>query len=472
MVASVENTIFQYLAGKRILILGFGREGQSSLNFINKYYDFIHPKRITIADRNPIEREDYPIIFGDNYLDAIAQADIVLKSPGISFRDFTIIRDGGRIYLEEFPGVEISSQMDLFLRFVPSHVVGVTGTKGKSTTSTLVYEMFNAYSEKSFLLGNIGVPVLDRWEDYTEDTYLAVEMSSHQLEFVSASPEVAVITNFFPEHLDHYQSYDQYLEAKLNICRYQTADDVLILNCNEEELVERTREVRSYKILVGKKGEKNYTGHQEDYALLDQENFHAFGETRQFPYGHQLLGVHQRMDVLYGVAATDHYNIPVKAQDFAIANFRGIPHRLEKIGTYKGVRFYNDSIATIPEATILALETLEAHWPVHTLIVGGMDRGISYEKLIHFLTEKSQVKQIICLPDTGYSIADKLLDANIVGDVSKVRDMEEAVALAYENTEIGSICLLSPAAASYHKYKNFEHRGEDYRHWVEYYGNQ
>ena len=212
-----KSLLYDFLKAKRILILGFGREGQDSLKFIKEYYDQIEPAELGIADLNPIREEllePYKALgkirtyTGENYLEAMADFDLVLKSPGISFKDFTIVREPGKISLAEYPGVQISSQMDLFLRFAPGTIAGISGTKGKSTTTSLVYEIFKAQVRKeqaegnraaqAYLLGNIGVPVLKYWDQYDEHAYLACEMSSHQLEFVTASPQAAILTNFYP----------------------------------------------------------------------------------------------------------------------------------------------------------------------------------------------------------------------------------------------------------------------------------
>lgn len=471
------DTIFQYFNDKHILILGFGREGQSTYKFLKANRDTITPKSITIADKNPLSETSLALIegdkiyTGDDYLMQMANADLVMKSPGISFKAYSIYREKKKIYLKEFPGVEISSQMDVFLRFCPSKILGVTGTKGKSTTTSLAYEIFRQNNKNAYLLGNIGTPVLDYWNRYDENSLLAVEMSSHQLQFVSHSPDYAIITNFFPEHLDHYKSYDEYIDSKMNIFRFQNEDAILILNANEEELVNKCEAIAKAKIVyVAEENKKQYVKTKAEYLLLNEGNVSMQGEIYPLAEDSNLIGSHQKVDALYAAAAAQYMGVKIENQLAGIREFKGISHRLEFVGKFKAVSFYNDSIATIPEATILAIDTLNHIGEVKTLIVGGMDRGISYQKLFDYIGSNQSIENIICLPDTGYQIATTLEKRACSQAVFKVETIQEAVALAYEVSKIGSICLFSPAAASYHRYKNFEERGDDFKKWVVYYG--
>ncbi len=464
------SDLLQYLKGKRILLLGFGREGRSSWRFLEKHREALGAE-VTIADLGAIQ--DAPagvkIVTGPDYLAAMAGQDLVLKSPGISFRDFTIVR-GETISLKEFPGVLISGQMDLFLRFCPAHIIGVSGTKGKSTTTTLCYEMLRQYSEDSYLLGNIGVPVFDHIEDLTSDSYCAVEMSSHQLEFVTASPEVAILTNFYPEHLDHYRDYDDYLSAKLNLLRFQTPGATAVLSTYEEELMRRALpEVKGHLITVRDSqkvdflaGEKEEKEADKTYVLEEGRAFRAGEAKGELPENPAILGRHVYLDALLAMAATAALGVPLAQQLQAIAGFKGISHRLEPIGEVAGVRYYNDSIATIPQATLLALEALQREGPVTTLLVGGMDRGLDYGPFVEAL-RRFPIRTLICLPDTGSKI--KELAAPYFSCL-EARDMGEAVVLAKERSLEGEICLLSPAASSYNRYKNFEERGNDFRKLV------
>lgn len=404
----VISDIRDFLRNKSILILGFGREGKSTYNFIKKYVTY---SSLAIADKNKPEVEE-TIYFGDNYLEAVTKYDIVIKSPGIPF--FDIPKD-----------VIVTSQTELMLMANRKNMIGITGTKGKSTTSTLIYCMLKDAKKDVKFVGNIGIPMFDCLEEITDKTLLVCEMSSHQLERVKYSPHIGVILNIFEEHLDHYESYEDYQLAKVNVFRHQKEDDVVIYS-NENKLV------------------YNYI------------NKYANGKKFSFPYDYDvesnLLGEHNKKNIMAARLVAHACGVKEETIQKSIKAFKGLPHRLEFVGEFNGVKYYNDSISTIPEATIMAIESLE---DVDTVLIGGMDRGIHYEKLIEYL-EDSQVKNIILMYDTGLRIYNLLKRDG----VKYVEDLDGAVELAKEVTTKGKVCLLSPAAASYGFFKNFEERGE------------
>lgn len=425
--------MIDYLADKRIMILGYGREGKSTLAFIRRA---LPDKELTVADCAKIEVNDslVKVVCGESYLSEINKYDIVIKSPGIPFFD-----------IEVKDGTEITCQLDLFLRFFPQTVVGITGSKGKTTTATLIYEMLKSGAHKTALLGNIGVPVFE----IPEDTEIAVvEMSSHQLEFTKASPHVAVFVNVYEEHIDHYKDgFKGYVNAKLNIARFQTKDDYFIYNPEQKDgrLPDLRKTVKGKIIEVPLSKAVN----DEFVKALQSET----------PY---LLGEHSRQNLGYAVTAARIFGVGDDAIKKAVKGFSGIEHRLEYVGKYKGIEFYNDSIATIPTAVINAVKSLKN---VDTLIFGGLDRGIDYSSLIDFL-EKGQIPVLIGLPETGHKLIDLLKKGSCTSRLYKADDMEAAVAFAYKNTRRGKICLFSPAAASYNKYKNFEEKGNHFKQCV------
>ncbi len=207
---------------KKVLILGFGREGMSTYRFLRNMYPDMH---LTIADKNEIKLDDknVTLICGDSYMDSLNDFNIVMKSPGIAFLDVDI-KDG----------TLVTCQTDLFLKFAPCRKVGITGSKGKTTTSTLIYDMLKEGGFDARLIGNIGVPVLEDINTVTPETIAVIEMSSHQLEFTTSSPEVAVLTNIYEEHLDHYRDgFRGYVNAKLNIVRRQKEGDTFIYNATQ-----------------------------------------------------------------------------------------------------------------------------------------------------------------------------------------------------------------------------------------------
>jgi len=427
-----ETRLINYLEDKKILILGFGREGRSSYDFLRR---FLPEKPLSVADKNYIELNDKnaSVYTGNNYLSAMDSHELILKSPGIPFRD------------AEIPTcVEITCQTDLFLRFSGKNIIGITGTKGKTTTSTLIYNMLKASGRDACLIGNMGIPVFEGLHPGSPETAV-IEMSSHQLEFARSSPHIAVLTNIYEEHLDHYKGgFAGYVNAKLNIMRYQNENDYFIVNGEQDfSLFAGSREIKS-KIIPIKE--------ETDDAFLDSLadiNTH-------------LLGRHNKQDTFFAAAAARLAGATDEGIFKAVSEYAGIEHRMELFGTFGGADYYNDSIATIPRAVVCAVEALGN---VGTLIIGGMDRGLGYGGFIEDLTRLS-IPNIVCLPDTGHTIGESLNAKGCASRVIFAADMEGAVKNALKHTPKGSACIMSPAAPSYNKYKDFDEKGKDFKRLV------
>ncbi len=427
---SAEN-LANYIKDKKILILGFGREGKSTYNFIRKY---LPRKHLTIGDKNTVTLNDENVSFdcGEDYLEHLGEYDLVFKSPGIPFMGVS------------YPDTtEITCQTDMFLRFADCTVVGITGTKGKTTTSTLIFRMLKEAGLDACLIGNIGVPVFD---DINKDknAVAVIEMSSHQLEFTRTSPHVAVLTNVYEEHLDHYEEgFKGYVNAKLNIVRNQTENDFFIYNGTQgiSEYIDE-KEIKSKCIKV-------YAEPDEFVSSLAALN-------------NNLKGKHNRQDIGFAAAAAKCMGASEDAIRAAVEKFPGIPNRMEFFGTFGGVDYYNDSIATIPEAVLCAVEAIGN---VGTLIIGGLDRGIDYEDFENQL-RLLDIDNIVCLPETGHKIGDALLKKGCKAHIEKVRDLPEGVKFAVSNTKQGKACIMSPAAASYNVYRDFEEKGNHFKQLV------
>lgn len=427
------SAIIEYIKDKKILILGFGREGQSTFSYIRKH---LPEKRLTVGDKNKpsVNDENVDIIFGEDYLNSLGDYDIVFKSPGIAFLDDV-----------SYPETtEITCQTDMFLRFARPRVVGITGSKGKTTTSTLIYEMLKSGGVKTCLIGNIGVPVFEM-ADEGEDLTAVIEMSSHQLEFTTVSPYVAVLVNIYQEHLDHYKTgFKGYVEAKLNIAVHQKENDYLIYNPEQdlEGIVDWE------KVIKGNKRPVTFSAAAEDKFVNE-----LWRSTEH------LKGEHNRQDIAYALAVARIFGVSDDAVREAIKGFRGIEHRMEYVGVVDGITWYNDSIATIPTAVMGAVKAIGN---VDTLVFGGLDRGIDYADFIKYLNE-CDVKKLIGLPETGHSIIASLKEAGCKKEMYCAEDMADAVRTAARLTEKGKSCLFSPAAASYNYYKNFEEKGRHYK---------
>ena len=411
------NAIFKRLRGKRILILGFGREGRSSLAFIQK---FLPHAIVGIADRNESAFKDLDLSIktysGDNYFDAVKDYDIVIKTPGISLKD------------KDIDLSKITSQTDLFLEEFHSQIIGITGTKGKSTTSTLIYHLLKESGRDAILAGNIGIPIFDVIEKITNKSIIVFELSAHQLQFIHHSPHIGILLNVFEEHLDHFGTFDAYRNAKLNIIRKMSDTDWAVTNgdfCYEAD-----------KMMV----------HSLNYQYYD------FGVNwDEIP----LKGDHNRLNVKAALCAIYAFGIPVDEVIPHLYTFQPLEHRQELVGTFGGVTFYNDSISTIPQAAIAALQTIKN---VTFLLLGGFDREIDYTPLIEFLTQ-NPVKHILYTGKAGNRMFEMLQNAGYQGDIKNFKDLNEAFEIIKSLSKPGDVCLLSPAAASYDQYKNFEERG-------------
>ncbi|MBE6148661.1 MAG: UDP-N-acetylmuramoyl-L-alanine--D-glutamate ligase [Firmicutes bacterium] len=435
--------IIEMLQNKKIVILGFGKEGRSTFEYIRKNLPLMP---LTVMDQNykniVLDDENAEVI--DVNYDSLSSYDLIFKAPGVSLKDVNI---------EPFKD-KITSQLQMFLETTKGYTIGVTGSKGKSTTSSLIYQMINDQGYKSFLVGNIGKPILDVIDNIDEDTYVVIEMSSHQLEFVKNSPNISLILNLFPEHLDHYRSLDAYYKAKLNIANFQKKEDYFIYSTDNADLKKYiefvTGEAEVFDLNAEKK-DNSYAYINENYIVVDDEKI--FDTTTDI----KLKGNHNLKDIMFALSVASLLNLDYEKCVKTIEEFEPLSHRMELVGTYNDIIFYNDSIATIPDAAINAIKSLGN---VNTLIIGGMDRGIDYSGFVDFLNS-CDVENIICMPETGTKLM-----KDITKKTYEAMDVETAVDIAKKVTKKNTICLLSPAASSYGFYSNFEERGNRYKEHI------
>jgi len=432
----------QRLKNKKVLILGFGREGQSTFKLLDSSMPELF---VGIADSNTeIVKsallkgfEAGRLHLGENYLEAIGDYDFIIKSPGVNLGGFN-----------ESHGTEISSQTNLFIEHYHKQIIGVSGTKGKSTTSSLIHFLLERSDHKSVLLGNIGSPAFDSIGEIDDETRIVFELSAHQLEFVKFSPKIAVLLNVFPEHLDYFQGFEKYKNAKLNICKFQTTEDVLI---SPSELSNEIKTL-SRKLCFG--FEDNCDSFSDEERLVFKKRT---GETEVLNTNEiALRGRHNHLNVMAAVLAVKEAGIGFEKSLPFVSAFSGLPHRLEYVGEFVGIKFYNDSISTIPQSAIEAVKALDS---VDTLILGGFDRGLDYSELIEFL-RVNPLRNLMFLGKAGSVMLELLKETKISSRLIELTDLGEAFKIIPEITAKGGICLLSPAAASYDQFKNFEHRGD------------
>jgi len=378
------------LKDKKIIILGFGREGQDTFNFLKKLF----PKKKISIIKKKVSRNSFK---------KLKECDIIFKSPGIPFK-----------ILPKNILKKVTTQTELFFDNCPGKIIGITGTKGKSTTAFWIYQALKAGNIKVSMVGNMGKPALTSLLKAGRNDMFIYELSSHQLYSLKKSPHIAIFLNIYPEHLDYYRSFKEYVRAKANITKHQTRHDYLIYNSKDARVSKIARLSKAKKIAI--KGK---------YYDLNRAAVKA-------------------------VAGIFQVSFPKK--------FKPLSHRLELVGRFRGIDFYNDSLSTVPQTAIEALDFLGNK--VQTLIAGGYDRGLDFGELSKRI-ENSRVKNLILFPPTGKRISKEIKSRRIA--CFFVETMKEAVSLAYKNTDRGRICLLSPASPSFGLFKDYADRGEQFK---------
>jgi UDP-N-acetylmuramoylalanine--D-glutamate ligase len=399
-------TKFRFIGMEKVLILGYGKEGKVSERFIKKYYPAIE---IGIADKTQ----------GEDYLGKQAEYDIVVKTPGIP---------------KALVAVPYVTGTNLFFAYNKRPVViGVTGSKGKSTTASLIFAMLQQGGKSVRLAGNIGIPALETvLEDYPADEMIVLEMSSYQLDDCEFSPHIAVITNLFPEHMNYHGSETAYYQAKKRIIKFQTEQDFFVYNQNDKMLQLWADEVCSQAV--------------------------PFDEAAVLPETMLLQGAHNKANIYAAATVAKLLGVAADKIKEAVETFRPLPHRLQCVGNYQGIDFYDDAISTTPESTIMAIRTVPN---VKTILLGGEDRGYDFTLLEKEIRE-ANIENVVLFPETGK----RMLLSKEGLNVLETKDMREAVAFAYKYTPKGAATLLSCASPSYSLWKNFEEKGDLFQYWV------
>lgn len=397
---------FKFFGIKSVLILGYGKEGLMTEKYLKQYFPNL---KIDIADQKTDK----------NYLKKQAGYDLIIKTPGIQ---------------KELMTNHYTTATNIFFSQLKNNItIGVTGSKGKSTTASLIYTILKEAGKKVRLVGNIGNPMLEvLLKPIDEEEIFVIELSSYQLDDIEYSPHIAVVTNLFPEHMDYHGSIENYYAAKKNIIKFQNATDYLVFNKKNKELKKWSKKAVT-----------------KDFNEINLENISV-----------PLLGNHNLENVKAAIAVANILNIPKNAIKQGIENFKSLSHRLEFVGEFEGIKFYDDAISTTPESTIAAILALPN---TDTILLGGLNRGYDFSKLA-LAIKKSKIKNIVFFPDSGYAIEKEIFEKSQKKySTLHTKSMNEAVEFAFENTQIGKICLLSSASPSYSIWKNFEEKGDQFQ---------
>jgi UDP-N-acetylmuramoylalanine--D-glutamate ligase len=443
-----------------VLLLGAGREGHSTYAFLRHHYPQLYltvadqspPEQLNADFRNTLQNDDYgTLVSGADYLTTLRTHDLIFKSPGIS----PLVPE---LKAATKRGAIITSNAQLFFEMTPQHIrIGITGTKGKSTTTVMIDTILRHGGKDVRLLGNIGTAPLSVLLDDppTPDTIFVIELSSYQLHDLRQSPEIAVLQNIVPEHLTWHGSFAAYVNAKLNITRFQTPDHLLIYNADHAIPHLTATESSVQRIPFGlDRGNCTLAG---DWLTLNGEQIIS---TADVP----LHGAFNLLNVMPGIVIGAQLGLDSATIAAGIQQFAPLAHRLQFVAEIKGVRYYNDSLATVPDAAIAAIEGFRPAGIV--LIAGGYDRELSYDALARCLLEEN-IRHLVLFPTTGERIITALEQIAHPGKQpipphTLVDDMPTAVGHAAKSAQAGDVVLLSPASASFNLFRDYHDRGEQF----------
>lgn len=432
----------RYALGMKVAILGYDTEGRASYDyFVSQGHD------VTICD----QKADLEVpqgsktVLGGSYLANLDRFDLLVRTPGIQPKKI----------LAANPDVaaKITSQTNEFLKAAPTkNIIGVTGTKGKGTTSTLIAKMLEADGRQVFLGGNIGVPPLSFIDKLTPDSWVVLELSSFQLFDLQSSPHISVCLMVAPEHLDWHADVDEYYTAKTQLFRHQTADDFAVYNAENENSKRIASTGQSWKVpYMDRPGA--YVANEQ--IVIDDQTACSVHELK-------LLGRHNWQNACAALTAFWKVSQDLQAARQVLTTFTGLEHRLEFVREVDGVKYYDDSFGTTPETAIVAIQAFEQP---KVIILGGSDKGASYNELARTVAE-GKVRKAVLIGDQAARIQQALENAGFTNFTAGGDTMSEIINTSRSAAEPGDIVLLSTGCASFGLFKNYKDRGEQFKSTV------
>ncbi|MFA5197509.1 MAG: UDP-N-acetylmuramoyl-L-alanine--D-glutamate ligase [Patescibacteria group bacterium] len=442
---------------KKIGVLGFGAEGKTTFEYLQNHgiepVIFDQTEKNNFYKKNPEIRSNVKCFLGKKYLKNIAEVDLVFKTPGIPILDPDI-----QTAIKK--GVIFTSQIELFFDQSKANIIGVTGTKGKGTTATLIYEILKRSGKNVYLGGNIGLPAITFLDKLSEQSLVILELSSFQLQSLQKSPKIAVVLNVTKDHLDYHHDVNEYREAKKNIVKFQTKSDYSIINADYPVLNSFIATSKGEILLFSKEKAANgcYIDKQDNIILQTKA-----GPVMTLNINKLLLrGKHNLENVTAAILASYVAGADINSIQKVVKNFHGLEHRLELVSKKNGVAYYNDSFSTTPETAIAAIKSFNE--PI-VLILGGSYKGSDYAKLGYEI-EKSKVKALILIGEMAAEISKNISTKFIGKRVFSLTKMEEMVKTAAELSKRGDVVLLSPACASFGLFENYKDRGNQFKEAV------
>jgi UDP-N-acetylmuramoylalanine--D-glutamate ligase len=449
--------------GRRVLILGAARQGLALARWLS-----LHGAQVTLSDMRSADdlrlaREslaEFPIRWevGGHPLELLDATDILCLSGGVPLT-LPIVAEAAK------RGIPLSNDSQIFMEVVPCKTIGITGSAGKTTTTTLVGRMAkNAYGERAYTGGNLGDPLIKYVDDMNAENLAILELSSFQLDQMTVSPSVAAILNITPNHLDRHGTMEAYTAAKARILDFQSKEDAAVLGRDDIGAWSLRNRVKG-KLLTFSLSEleEGLNGAYYHDGLLNLRDGNAY-----LPLilreKISMRGDHNVLNVLAAFTIGHAAGFPLDAMLEAAEDFRGVPHRLELVRELRGVRWYNDSTATAPERSMAAIRVFDE--PI-VLLLGGRDKDLPWEQLMHLVSER--VDHLVLFGEAAHKIektAERLGPGKKRFTVARTGSLKEAVLKAAEIAEAGDVVLLSPGGTSFDEFKDFAERGERFGAWV------
>ncbi len=450
-----------YIKGKKVAIIGLG---VSNIPLIDYFYNlgakasFFDKRSIEKLDSKAVEKihnYNFDLYLGEDNLKNLQGFSIIFRSPSCR-------PDTPEIVSEINEDAILTSEIEMLMQTCPATIIGITGSDGKTTTTSLIYEIVKASGRRCYLGGNIGYPLFTKVCEMTPDDVVILELSSFQLMNMEVSPHIAVVTNISPNHLDIHKSYEEYIDAKKNIFKNQNEDDILVINYDNEITKQFKNDAKGKVIYFSRKSKL------EDGIIYDDEKIK---ECKDKVRRHilnvkdiHLRGVHNYENICAAIAATETIVEP-EIQAKAILNFTGVAHRLEFVREINGVKWYNDSIGTSPTRTIAGLNSFNEKI---VLIAGGYDKHLDYTPIAKPIVEN--VSKLILMGATADKIENAVTEElKLQGKeipIYHCNSLQDVVNKAYDVANSDEIVLFSPASASFDLFKNFEERGNLFKEFV------
>lgn len=451
-----------YLDGRRVAIIGLGVSNIPLIEYMHEVgaevvvFDNREIDKIDTEIMNKVICYDMEYSLGENYLAKLVDFDIIFRSP-------SCLPTNPALLLEASRGAIVTTEIEMFMELCPGTIIGVTGSDGKTTTTSLIYEILKEGGYNCYLGGNIGTPLFTKVSEMKPEDMVVLELSSFQLMNMKISPKVSVVTNITPNHLNVHEDMDEYIEAKKSILLYQSEDDTVILNYDNNITKGFEDSAKGKVVFVS-----NVAKISDGYMVDNKSIKFCQGDCRTHileTKNMKIKGLHNYMNAACAIAATKDY-VDIDTAIRAICNFNGVEHRLELVKeTEDRVKWYNDSASSSPTRTIVGLNSFSTKNVI--LIAGGYDKNLDYEPLAKPIL--SSCKSLILIGQTASKIREAVekeqeLKTGIKTlNIYNCDSLEEAVNLAEEVSTKGDIVLFSPASASFDMFKNFDARGKEFK---------